>query len=359
MDNEQNSDTINSYPSGADIESSNGIDLEEANTATSFGLHKKRKIFAFAGLFILIVLFSALVIFAFEKSKKGTKEGVSLISPTLVPTLSPSSLLEPESLVITERPMVTPTIVPTVKPTSKPTIKPSPTPFGFGDPVNEKHVCGGSDYPPLPAEGGVPLFVALFPSGSTAQPESLEGFQWDFENDGIWDSEIVNWQSNRIYTSPGIYKPKYRVRGSGNTWSKVCDYPFEVTVGGKSEYENELIKINTLAVEVTVSKANPSFDFPIYESKNFLGSSSRAFRPGFTVSSKEKFVAVRLQNEGDGYGFFETGYDMREGTAFRVHLYIDLSKPNGTYTGASLVQFTRDGKMQDGPRVTYKITLTE
>lgn len=350
-------DILNSANSETEINQSNNIG-SVINEKPSLEATKNKKFYIFFGVLVVVIfliILTAIKVFA-NPSKK--KEPISSIVPTITPFFTSTPTLAVDGQV-TPVVMITSTPVPTKKPTNIPTLKPTPTPFGLGDPINEKHTCGSSDYfPALPAKGEAPLFVALFPAGSTAQPESFEGYQWDFENDGIWDTELVDWQSNRLYEKPGTYEPKYRMRGSGGTWSRTCDYPYKVIVGEKNEFDNGLIAIDRMTVEATISKANPSYDFPVYERKNLSGS-SRAFRPGFTVSSKEKFVAVRLQNEGDGYGFIETGYDLREGTSFRVHLSIDLSKSNGVYTGNSLVQFTKDGKMQDGPRVTYKITLTD
>lgn len=359
-------DVPNSASNETEVNQGNDVGLSglENNQKTSLENPKDKKFYIFLGALAIIIILIILITLKVFANQARKKESIPQTIPSATPILTVTPTLKEEQEIpsITVKPTVTrtDTPVPTKKPTNVPTIILTPTIFGSGDPINEKHTCGSSDYfPSLPAKGEAPLFVALFPAGSTAQPESLEGYQWDFDNDGIWDTGVVNWQSNRLYEKPGTYEPKYRVRGSGGTWSKTCDYPYQVIVGEKNEFNNGLIAIDRLSVEVSISKANPSYNFPVYESKSFSGSPSRAFRPGFTISSKNNFVAVRLQNNGDGYGFIETGYDLREGTSFRVHLSIDLSKPNGIYTGNSLIQFTKDGKMQDGPRVTYKITLID
>jgi len=60
-------------------------------------------------------------------------------------------------------------------------------------------------------------------------------------------------------------------------------------------------------------------------------------------------------------GFYETGRDMNGGTGFHENLFIDKSKPNGTYEGEFMITYTTDNGTvtKDAGVARYKITLTD
>lgn len=90
--------------------------------------------------------------------------------------------------------------------------------------------CGSSTIPP--ATGPAPLTVILHGGGSMGA-FGLVGYQWDFENDGIWDTSFQYISLDpvvHIYTQPGIYQPKFRVLDEGSNWSPACDYLYDVVV---------------------------------------------------------------------------------------------------------------------------------
>jgi len=266
----------------------------------------------------------------------------------------------------------TPTIE--LSPTSTQTKKPSPTtgkpkgptltptPVWLNDPLNE-FTCGNEgELPPSPAFGKTPLLVALYPFASIGGGNDfIAGYQFDFDGNGTWDTDIIK-DSPIIHTygKEGNYQPKYRIRGTKNTWSEPCEYKRKVVVGEAPAFENEVISVDKINVSATVSKAHPEYSFPAEETKYFLGTSTRAFRPGFSVSTKNQFLGIRFK-KGDevDYGVFEVGYDLNAGTSTKFHLFIGLAKPNGTYRGSAIVQYWKDGRTQDGPTINYEITLTD
>lgn len=102
----------------------------------------------------------------------------------------------------------------------------SPTPTGT---INSNPpVCSDSTIPP--ASGSAPLSVFLHGGGGAGDGPGFDGYQWDFENDGNWDTNIVLDALTHIYVQVGTYHPKYRVHGINNVWSSVCNYPYDVIV---------------------------------------------------------------------------------------------------------------------------------
>lgn len=96
---------------------------------------------------------------------------------------------------------------------------------------------GANNNPPLclqpsipPATGGAPLTVFLHGAGSKGSGPGFNGYRWDFEGDGIWDTEVLRDPPNHLYTVPGEYTPKFQVQGSNNVWSEVCPYGYTVIV---------------------------------------------------------------------------------------------------------------------------------
>lgn len=81
-----------------------------------------------------------------------------------------------------------------------------------------------------PPSGPAPLTVTLFGGGSAGYTPGIDGYQWDFENDGIWDTGISIEPVTHTYTKTGTYYPKYRVHSVNGQWSEICNYPFPIIV---------------------------------------------------------------------------------------------------------------------------------
>jgi len=87
-----------------------------------------------------------------------------------------------------------------------------------------------------PTTGPAPLTVTLHGGGYAGSTPGMDGYQWDFENDGIWDTGVSFEPVTHIYQETGTYYPKYRVHSINGQWSDVCDYAFPVIVcGGEGE----------------------------------------------------------------------------------------------------------------------------
>jgi hypothetical protein len=108
----------------------------------------------------------------------------------------------------------------TPTPTATPT--PSPTP-NVSPPV-----CTQSSIPP--AMGSAPLNVTLHGSGNAGSGVGIDGYRWDFENDGSWDTGISLDPVTHTYPSAGTYRPTYQIRNVNGIYSTVCTYSFSVIV---------------------------------------------------------------------------------------------------------------------------------
>lgn len=107
-------------------------------------------------------------------------------------------------------------------PTPIPTWMPTPTPL-------PRPRCEPSSI--KPPTGPPPLTVTLHGGGSAGYTPGINGYQWDFEGDGIWDTtEITIWPATHVYTQSGTYYPKYRVHSVNGQWSDICNYPFPIIV---------------------------------------------------------------------------------------------------------------------------------
>ncbi len=101
-------------------------------------------------------------------------------------------------------------------------------------------VCVQSDI--APETGVAPLTVTLHGGGQVGEGDvvgSIDGYQWDFENDGEWDTDVILDPITHVYENPGVYTPKYRVRGN-TMWSEICDYKYDVVVD-ESSSEDTLV----------------------------------------------------------------------------------------------------------------------
>lgn len=103
--------------------------------------------------------------------------------------------------------------------------------MGYRGPCEDVYrpYCVRSDI--VPPTGPAPLTVTLHGGGS-GPPPGIDGYQWDFENDGVWDTEVDILPIAHTYTEPGTYYPKYRVHSPDGEWSDTCDYAYPVVVCG-------------------------------------------------------------------------------------------------------------------------------
>ena len=151
-------------------------------------------------------------------------------TPTPTPTKTPTPTPTP-SPTPTKTPTPTPTFTPTPTPTRTPTPTPTPTntPSPTPTPLSPA-TCVASTIPP--ETGVAPLTVTLH-GGGNAGSGGLVGYQWDFENDGNWDTPQNQVSLNPIqhtYTIPGTYNPKYRILDTNGLWSQTCNYNYPVIV---------------------------------------------------------------------------------------------------------------------------------
>ncbi len=290
----------------------------------------------------------------------------SLTTPT--PSLPPTS-----------HPTPTPTLTPTNSPPTptqvvaqlsykrNPTPTPTPTPKEV---VNPNFKCGKYEpmtYPSFPALGSPPLLVTLMPSGGISEGYVLAGFQWDYDGDGKWDSGTIHSETTYTYTKQGVFKPRFRVVSTDGTYGPPCEYPFEVKVVPSVDYENDTIIVDKLYREFTISKSKQNYTFsgPEKYLNNGGPEGDKIFIPFVTISSKNKFTAIRIKTKPDtydGYGHHEGGRDLRAGTAYHQHIYINKNKPVGTYNGELIFTYTtgeRGEITKEGPTLRYKIRLTE
>lgn len=92
-------------------------------------------------------------------------------------------------------------------------------------------ICGVSTIPP--ATGPAPLKVTLHGSGSVSPQgtNGVEGYEWDFDGNGTWDSSVQLDYIEHIYSDSGTYKPKFRIKGQKGGYSDICNYGYDVVVG--------------------------------------------------------------------------------------------------------------------------------
>jgi hypothetical protein len=166
-------------------------------------------------------------------------------SPSPVPTRSPSPrpvTPSPRPATPSPRPTATPTRspsprptatrTPSPRPTATPTRSPSPRPGATSSPSPT-----ANSNPPQcllttidPGSGPAPFTVSLHGSGSAGNGVGIDGYRWDFENDGTWDSGVTIDPISHTYTTPGTYNPVYQVHNVNNLWSSTCGYGFPIVV---------------------------------------------------------------------------------------------------------------------------------
>lgn len=103
-----------------------------------------------------------------------------------------------------------------------PTITPTPTP-NLNPPL-----CGQSSIPP--ATGPAPLTVLLHGAADAGSGPGFDGYRWDFDGNGTWDTDTLSEPVTHVYTTPGSYIPLFQVHGTNNVWSALCTYPYTITV---------------------------------------------------------------------------------------------------------------------------------
>ncbi len=260
---------------------------------------------------------------------------------------------------------INPSPIPTIKavatPINKATTKPTPRPTDNAV-IDKYNTCGTYDetkHPPLPAKGDKPLLVYLYPSGGSVY--GIVGYQWDFEGDGIWDTGTITVKTSHVYSQSGQFSPKFRVVGANSSVSVTCSYPFDVTVGTKPEFQNDIIIVDKLNFEYTVSKSRTNFDFPWYIKRP--EDNTKIYMPAFNVSSKDKFTfaGTKKSSYDAAVYVYETGANLDPGTSSNLHFAISKSQPNGTYQGSIIITYTTENGtvVNNGPTVNYKVTITD
>lgn len=109
---------------------------------------------------------------------------------------------------------------------ASPTPSPSPTPTPSSN-LNPP-LCTQSTIPPN--TGYAPLTVTLHGSGNAGNGPGFDGYRWDFEGNGIWDTGVLPDAPTHVYPQPGSFVPRYQVHGINNIWSAICIYPYTITV---------------------------------------------------------------------------------------------------------------------------------
>jgi hypothetical protein len=108
----------------------------------------------------------------------------------------------------------------------------TPSPVSSLHPNNRRNsnppVCGR---PWTTRQRGVRSYTAYFRgSGFTGAGTGVDGYRWDFDGNGTWDTNVLRGTVSHTYQTPGTYTPKYQVHGTNGVWSKVCTYPQPVVV---------------------------------------------------------------------------------------------------------------------------------
>lgn len=307
----------------------------------------------FAPIFVLILLVVAgvgAIVYVSFKDSKLTTNLPSQTPTTTQPTGSP--IPDPKSA---KSSPPTKAVV---------TAKPTPTPK-----VNNSY-CGTYDSvsrPPLPARGNAPLYEVIYPVGGIASGHFFYGWQLDYDGDGNWDTGNLQVNPNdpnsghyiHTYSANGAFNPKFRIVATDGTVGPTCSYPFNVVVGGSPAYQNDVIAVDKLDIEFTVSKSKSNYQFPWYE-ENLTNAGDRIYIPGINVSAKENFTSVVFKNSWNG--IYSSGASINPGTSSNINFIINKSSPAGIYEGTNILTYTTgpNGTVtKDGPTIHYKITLTD
>lgn len=107
------------------------------------------------------------------------------------------------------------------------------------------------------------------------------------------------------------------------------------------------VTVNSTSFNVTLSRANAV--------------SGLVYGPGLVITSINA-NGVSLYNNGptQGQGFYIGSAGMPIGGTVTSPTYINVNKPNGTYTGSVTVQYSKGGSVYTNAQVvSYSITLTD
>lgn len=106
---------------------------------------------------------------------------------------------------------------------------------------------------------------------------------------------------------------------------------------------------------ITVSASNISATLSRSSAQNGM-----IYAPGMTITSNSAHGFQIKYNEGtQGQGFETSSGGMSPGSSTQVRIYINPNKPNGTYAGSAVVEYSKDGSWHAGPTVSYSITLVD
>lgn len=114
----------------------------------------------------------------------------------------------------------------------------TPTPTPTQSPNLNPPICVASSIPP--ATGVAPLTVTLHGGGNAGAGTGLDGYRWDYDNNGTWDSGVSINPVTHVYVTPGTYNPKYQILGTNGVWSSVCNYPYTVVAQTPGTHDHTL-----------------------------------------------------------------------------------------------------------------------
>ena len=201
--------------------------IKNTSPRSLLALVRKRTIFASLVLTVVVILSITTMVKGTIDSNSPKKTG----SSDIILSISPTPLPSPTPRISTKK--QTPTVQSTLTPPNTPTKQPTPSPTRAPTPTliikASNPLCVASSIPP--ETGPAPLTVILHGGGQAVGTESsLVGYQWDFENDGTWDTGVNINAVSHTYTSPGTFEPKYRIQESKGNWSQTCNYPYKIVV---------------------------------------------------------------------------------------------------------------------------------
>lgn len=82
------------------------------------------------------------------------------------------------------------------------------------------------------------------------------------------------------------------------------------------------------------------------------------FGTGFKiVSTGATGWQIKYNESTSGQGFYESSGGISPNGSTDIRAYINADKPNGIYTGSTVVQYYKNSVWSDGPTVNYTITL--
>lgn len=197
-----------------------------------------------------------------------------------------------------------PSPLPSAFPSPVPTFAPTPTPL-------PQPICILSTI--VPPTGPAPLTVTLHGGGGAGLTPGIDGYQWDFENDGIWDTGIVAEPIEHVYTQPGTYYPKYRVHSVNGQWSDVCDYGFPIVVSQPSSYGLNL------KLRFTGVTSRPNDD-----SEKRVQIYATSYDGGPDLASESQRLSVVMNVDDNGVYFAEIGLPA---TYFNHHYRLRVKGP--------------------------------